>query len=129
MSKRCQKVVKKLLKSCQKVVKMLSKNCQKLPKSCRIVVKKLSKSCHKKLSPSELKPKTRKTGKLEKRKKKEETTKNGRKNEEWLMKKLGIRRLDATSSHLVTNWDSYTSVKAKNNFPKKYAKKIGFGAF
>jgi hypothetical protein len=41
---------------------------------------------------------------------KEETTKNGMKNEERVMKneervmkKLGIRRLDATSSHLVKN--------------------------
>jgi hypothetical protein len=69
-----------------------------MSKSCQKVV---TKSCHKKLSPSELKPKTRKTGKFERRRKKEETTKNGMKNEEGTMKKLGIRRLDATLSHLV----------------------------
>jgi hypothetical protein len=99
-------------KSCQKVVKKLSKSRQKLSK----VVKKLSKSCHKKLSPSSKhgkferrsdqesnfpNPQNSKTRKLEWSCQKEETTKNGMKNEELDMKKLGIRRLDATSSHLV----------------------------
>jgi hypothetical protein len=47
-----------------------------------------------------LKPKTRKTGKSERRSDQESTMKKHLK-EEATMKKLGIRRLDATSSHLV----------------------------
>jgi hypothetical protein len=52
---------------------------------------------------------TRKNGKFERRSDQESKTRSKRrndqerrmKNEERLMKKLGIRRLDATSSHLV----------------------------
>jgi transcriptional regulator of NAD metabolism len=72
VSKRCQKIVKKLSKSCQKVVK------------------KLSKMCHHRT----LKPKTQKTGKFERRSDQESTMKKNLK-EEAMMKKLGIRRLDA----------------------------------
>jgi hypothetical protein len=102
MSKSCQKVVKKLSKvvknlskSCQKVVKKLSK----IVKRCQKVVKQLSKSCQKVVTKvvtigHTLKPKTPKTGKFEKRID-QESTRNG-----LMMKKRGIRRLDATSSHL-----------------------------
>jgi hypothetical protein len=72
-----------LSKSCQKVVKQLSKSCQKV----------VTKSCHHRT----LKPKTRKTGFVASSKKK----KRPRMDDERMMKKLGIRRLDATSSHLV----------------------------
>jgi hypothetical protein len=83
LSKSCQKVVKKLSKSCQTVVKQLSKSCQKV----------VTKSCHHRT----LKPQTRKTGKFERRSDQEWMMKK----EEATMKKLGIRRLVATSSHLV----------------------------
>jgi hypothetical protein len=119
MSKRCQKFVKKLSKSCQKVVKKLSKVVKTLSnvvKSCQKVVKKLSNSCQKvKLSqkvvtigpsnPKLEKPASShpvKTQKLEWSCQKEETTKKEDDERRRVMKKLGIRRLDATSSHLVT---------------------------
>jgi hypothetical protein len=80
MSKRCQKVVKKLSKSCQKVVK----SCQKV----------VIKSCPHRPNKENLKEEATKNRTSSHLVQKEETTKNG-------MKKLGIRRLDATSSHLV----------------------------
>jgi hypothetical protein len=103
--KSCQKTVKKLSKSCQKVVKKLSKSCQKLSKNCQKVV---IKSCPHRPNTENLKEEATKNRTSSHLVQKEETTKNGMKNEERVMKneervmkKLGIRRLDATSSHLV----------------------------
>jgi hypothetical protein len=98
MSKSCQKVVQKVVKSCQKVVQKLSKVVKKLSNSCQKVFKKLSQKVV--TIGQTLKPKTRKTGKFERRSDQESPSFNLM----MMMEKRGIRRLDATLSHLVTNY-------------------------
>jgi hypothetical protein len=68
-----------------------------MSKSCQ----KLSKSCHKKLSPSDPQTQNSKTRNFSKKKRPRIDEFWMMKKEEATMKKLGIRRLDATSSHLV----------------------------
>jgi hypothetical protein len=94
-------------KSCQKVVKKLSKVVKKLSKSCQKVVKKLSQKI--KIGNSRRitnigktigHKDTRSDGRIDEewknRRRMEESTRNG-----LMMMNRGIRRLDATSSHLV----------------------------
>jgi hypothetical protein len=81
MSKRCQKVVKKLSKSCQKVVKQLSNSCQKVVKKLSKKVVTIGPSNPKLEKPENLKEATTNRGVLdaeERRSDQEWTMKNGR---------------------------------------------------
>jgi hypothetical protein len=86
-----------LSKSCQKLSKKCQKYVKKLSKSCQIVVKKLSQKVVT-IGPSNPKLEKPASSHLVKRRSDQEWR---MKNEEGPMKKLGIRRLDATSSYLV----------------------------
>jgi hypothetical protein len=95
IKKKVNNYVKKLSKSCRKNVKKLLKVVKKLSKV-------VTKSCHKKLSKS-----LKSENKFENRRRKireatEESTRNGL----MMMMNRGIRRLDATSSHLVISLSS-----------------------